>query len=475
MSNVLKNLPSASELLESPPLKSLIRRVNRNVVVSGVRRFLDDLRGQVQGAAAGFSLPAPSELAERIAAWIAKGEEPTPRPAINGTGVLLPAIFSGPPLADDAILAVHHLAQGFAPTTDQAAAGVERRLARMAGADAALVTTSHAAALTLSLAALAAGREVIVARSELAEWDDGTRTADLVAAAGAVLREVGSANKTRLADYSTAMTSAGGALLRVQASQCAVVGSVEETPLAELAALARKHQHPLIHDLGIGGLLDLGPYGVEGAPRAGESLEAGSDLVVFAGEKLLGGPRCGLVVGSERHVAKLRAHPLLAAMRAGPMTLAALGETLRLVEDPQLAERSIPLLSLLATPIENLRNRAERLAPQLAAVGIAGVRAMESDARLLDAVLPGQKLSSYACEMTPVRGTAAQLAATLQSLTPSVHGRIEGERLLLDLRGVLPSQDLQLAAAFESLATATAPTPSEPPVAPDSAPSPPVP
>jgi L-seryl-tRNA(Ser) seleniumtransferase len=450
-----------SELLDSPPLKSVIRRVNRNVVVTKVRHFLDDLRGQVQGAAAGMNIPTPGELAERIAAWIAQSESPPLAPVINATGVLLPARFSGAPLAEEAILAAHHLAQGFARLSDNPAAGVEERLIQLTGAEAALVTSNHAAATILALASLAAGREVVIARGEIFELDDGTRTSELIAASGAVLREVGSANKTRPADYAAAIGSGSAALVTIHDGLSAASNVAPETSLADLVALARKHQLPLIQDLGPGGPVDLGRYGIGGQPLAAAVLKEGCDLVLLRGDKLIGGPRCGLLAGKAALIEKIRRHALYPALQAGPLALAALGETLRFYADANLAERSIPLLSLLATPIENLRNRAERLAPQMSAGGALSATVIASEARLTEGPAAGSGLPSCAIALVPQRGTVAALAASLESATPAVVGRVEADRVVLDLKAVLPRQDSQLVAAVEAVAV---PTESPPPL-----------
>src|SRR5262245_4620972 len=323
MASVLRNLPSFTELLDSPPLKSLVNRVSRNVVVSGVRQFLDDMRTQVQTAAAGVHVPTASELAQRIADWIATEEQPPLRPVINATGVLLHTGLGRAPLAEEAIAAIAEVARGYASVEldlasgerSQRAVAVERHLVRLTGAEAAAVVNNNAGATLLTLAALASGREVIVSRGQLIEIGGSYRLPEVMTASGAVLREVGTTNKTRLGDYAAAIGERTAAILRVHTSNYAVVGFTEETPLLELVALGRKYNLPVIDDIGSGALVDLSPYGVKGEPVAAESIRAGADLVLFSGDKLLGGPQCGIIAGRRSLVQQILKHPLTRALR----------------------------------------------------------------------------------------------------------------------------------------------------------------
>ncbi len=461
MASVLRNIPSVGELLESPPLKSLVNRVSRNVVVTGVRQFLDDMRTQVQSAAAGVHVPSATELAQKIADWIASEEQPALRPVVNATGVLLHTGLGRAPLAEEAIAAIGEIARGYASVEIDLSSGersqrglaVERRLMRLTGAEAAAVVNNNAGATLLALAALATGREVIVSRGQLIEIGGSYRLPEVMAASGAILREVGTTNKTRASDYAAAINDQTAALLRAHTSNYAIVGFTEETPLAELVALGRRHNLPVIDDIGSGALVDLSPYGVYGEPLASESIRAGADLVLFSGDKLLGGPQCGIVAGRRTLVQQVMKHPLMRALRVDKLTLAALAATLRLYEDPALAERSVPLLTLLATPLENLRHRAERLAPQIAASGLAAVEVVAGQAYVGGGSLPNQALATICLALSPNSGTVDALAAALRGGRPSVVGRIHEGRLLLDLRSVPPRDDERIVAAFDALQT----------------------
>jgi L-seryl-tRNA(Ser) seleniumtransferase len=456
--NMLRNLPSVGELLESPPLKSLANRVSRNVVVTSVRRFLDDMRTQVQ-TAANVYVPAPSELAQKIADWIATDQRPALVPVVNATGIVLHDGLGRAPLAEEAVEMIAGIARGYVSVEFDLASGersqradaVEDRLTRLTGAEAATLVNNKAGATWIALAALAHGRQVIVSRSQLVELEGGFRLSDVIAASGAVLREVGATNNTRIGDYAAAVNPHTAALLRVHASNYSVVGFTEDTPLTELVALARNHDLPVIDDIGSGALVDLSRYGIVGEPVASESILAGADLVLFSGDKLLGGPQCGILAGRRQLIQKIEAHPLMRALRVDKLTLAALAATLRLYQDPELAERSVPLLTLLATPLENLRQRAERLAPQLAASGVACVEIVVAQSYVGGDSLPNQTLPTVCLSLTPHAGTADALATALRTGTPAVVGRIHDGKLLLDLRSVQPRDDMKLIAALEAL------------------------
>jgi L-seryl-tRNA(Ser) seleniumtransferase len=476
-SNVLRSIPSVNELLESPPLKSLVNRVSHNVVVSGVRRFLDDMRGQVQGAT-GLNIPSPGELAERIADWIVTREEPPLRPVINATGILLHTGLGRAPLSEAATTAVAAIAGGYASVEidlasgerSQRVAAVERHLTRLTGAEAAAVVNNNAGATVLALAALAAGREVIVSRGQLIEIGGSFRLPEVMSASGAILREVGTTNKTRASDYAGAIGERTAAILRVHTSNYKVVGFTEEASLAELVGLGRRHSLPVIDDIGSGALIDLAKYGISGEPIAAGSIAAGADLVLFSGDKLLGGPQCGIIVGRRSLVEKVARHPLMRALRVDKMTLAALAATLAAYADPALAERTIPLLSQLATPLENLRNRAERLAPQMAAAGGCAAEVIDDESYVGGGSVPSQAIKTVGIALAPKSQSAGQFAAALRTGTPAVVGRIKDNRVILDLRSVAPKYDVSLVQAVEALARLQSPPPR-----PDLAPTPPAP
>ncbi len=468
MQNPLRNIPSVTELLDSPPLRSLVDKASRNVVVSGVRTFLDNLRADVQTAAADIRFPTAAELAEKIAEWIQHDGRPALRPVINATGILLHTGLGRAPLAREAVQAITEIASGYANVEvdletgerSQRVAAVRKLLVQLTGAEEAAVVNNNAAATLITLTALAKDREVIVSRGQLIEIGGSFRLPDVMSASGARLREVGTTNKTRIGDYAAAVGEPTAALLRAHTSNFRIVGFTEEASLAELVVLGRQHRLPVIDDIGSGALLDFTKYGVTGEPVAAHSIQAGADIVLFSGDKLLGGPQVGIILGRKPLVDRITSHPLMRALRVDKMTLAALAATLRLYCDSDIAERAVPLLSLLSTTVENLRNRAERLAPQIAATpAVAHAEAMSAVTFLGGGSVPAQEIPTWCVAITPKDLAVDQLAKSLRGGEPAVMGRVQQDRLLLDLRSVFPHQDAQLVAALSAVGPQAKPEP----------------
>ncbi|MEX0939701.1 MAG: L-seryl-tRNA(Sec) selenium transferase [Pirellulales bacterium] len=465
--SVLRRLPSAADLLESPPLKRLVNRVSRNVVVDGVRSFLDDLRTDVQRRTGELNVPPVREIAERIADRILRGQQPEVRSVVNATGLVVHSALGCPPLPEEAIEELIESAREYASVALDLASGerrgrfreIEQRLCKLTGAESALVVNSHPGAVWLVLAALAAGRDVLVSRSQLGENETGYRVSDAVTVSGAVLREVGSANLTRGEDYDTAAGEATAAILRVRTTSFFPIGLTGEASLEELVRLGRKRQVPVVDDLGSSSLIDLARLGLAGEPNVAESIRTGADLVLCSGEGLVGGPQCGLIFGRRALVERIAAHPLIHAQGVSKLTALALAATVRLYGDEQLAVRTVPLLQLLETPVENLKHRAERLQPQLAAAEVvAQAEALATEANGGSTPLPHRRLPSYCLALTPARGSAEELSRQLRLGHPSVLGRVEDKRLLLDLRSVFPRQDQDLVDAVAALGSSTTST-----------------
>ena len=458
MSNLFRKIPAVNELLEKEPLQRLSDRVSRTVVVSGVREFLDRLRTDVSSAAS--EIPTPAELAERIAAWIAQAEQPALCPVINATGIVLHTGLGRAPLAAEAIEAIARIGSGYASVeVDLAEAkrsertqAVEKNLRRLTGAPAATVVNNNAGATFLALTAIGRGREVIVSRGQLVEIGGSFRLPEVMESGGVRLREVGTTNKTRIEDYAKAISDETAALMRVHTSNYVIRGFTQDVGIEELVALGRERSLPVIDDVGSGALWDFSKYGVEGEPLVADSVRAGADVVLFSGDKLLGGPQCGIIVGSREPVEAIKRHPLARALRVDKVTLAALDATLQLYLDPEKAEQRLPLLRLLSTPLENLRFRAEQMAPQIAATeGVASAEVVESAAYLGGGSVPGQEIPTYCIAVTPASGSVDELSRRLRTATPAVYGRIQQDRLLIDLRTVFVDQDQRILEAFEGL------------------------
>jgi L-seryl-tRNA(Ser) seleniumtransferase len=461
--NPLRNIPSVNELLESPPLRKLVDRLSHNVVVGGIRSFLDEMRHQVQNAAAEVAPASVAELAERVARRILETEPPPLRAVINATGILLHTGLGRAPLAEEAIREMAAVARDYANVETDLATGqrsrrtlmVEGLLRELTGAEAGFVVNNNAGATMLALAALASGKEVVVSRGQLIEIGGSYRLPDVMAASGAVLREVGTTNKTRIEDYDRAIGEQTAALMLVHPSNFVVVGFVEGTGLAELVELGHRRKLPVIHDIGSGALIDFARFGFSGEPVAGQSIKQGADLILFSGDKLLGGPQCGIILGRRALIERIEKHPMARALRVDKLTLASLAATLRLYRDPQKALHAVPILQLLGTSVENLKNRAERLAPQIAVATsvVSGAEAVSSVGYLGGGTIPSQELATWCIALQPAGRSVDQLAAALRQGTPSVVGRVQQDRLLLDLRSVLPRQDQDLVTAVAALGT----------------------
>jgi len=379
----------------------------------------------------------PGDLVERAVQELASARAPSLRRALNATGVIVHTNLGRAPLAEAALERALEVGRGYSNLEYDLTAGsrgsrqdhVAGILRRLTGAEGALVVNNNAAAVMLALAALAEGREVLVSRGELIEIGDEFRIPDVLARSGARLREVGTTNRTRAADYEGAIGPDTAVLLRVHQSNFRVVGFTEQPSVAELATVAGRHGLPLVDDLGSGVLVHL-----EGEPSAKESLSAGAHLVCFSGDKLLGGPQAGIVVGRGELVEKLRRHPLQRALRADKLTLAALEGTLGLYLDPERAAREVPVLRMLREPADAVRARAGRLAEAV------GGEVEETVARVGGGALPLAELPSFACAIEE------GLASPLRAGDPPVVGVIRDGRLLLDCRTLADAEADEIAA-----------------------------
>lgn len=460
MPNIFRNLPSVSQLLENPQLKQMVESVNHSVVADGVRTFLDDLRTQVGNATEDVPIPSPNEIAEKIADWIKSEERPYLRPVINGTGIILHTGLGRAPLATDAIKSVNEISAGYASVEVDLKTGgrgqriksVERLLCELTGAEAALIVNNNAAATMIALSALAAGTEVIVSRGQLIEIGGSYRLPDVMECSGAKLKEVGTTNKTHLYDYENAIGESTGALLKVHPSNFEVVGFTKTVSTKELVDLAAKHDIPVIDDVGSGALIDYAKFGLMDEPVVGQSIKDGADIVLFSGDKLIGGPQCGIVIGKKKYVDKILKNPLMRAMRVDKMTLSALAATLRLYRDEETAKQQIPILRMLSMPQENLKLRATKLAQQISHLSlVANCDVVEDQSMLGGGSLPTQKIATWCVAIEPASGSVNGLAHRLRDATPSTIGRVQKDRLFLDMRTVQPAQDAELVSIFESL------------------------
>jgi L-seryl-tRNA(Ser) seleniumtransferase len=423
----LRDLPSVDALVRDERLAG----VPHERAVAAARVVLDRARARI-GAGG-----EPEPLVEAVLAELSAERRHSLRRVLNATGVLVHTNLGRAPLSAAALERVAQVGAGYSNLEYSLERGergsrqdhLSGLLGRLTGAEAALVVNNNAAAVLLALAALAEGREVVVSRGELIEIGDGFRIPDVLARSGARLVEVGTTNRTRAEDYERAVGPDTALLLRVHQSNFRVVGFSERPRLGELAEIARRHELPLVDDLGSGALAAIGDE-----PTPAESLRAGADLVCFSGDKLLGGPQAGIVVGRRELVEHLRRHPLQRALRADKLTLAALEGTLVLALDPSTRDE-VPILRMLHEPVEAVRARAERLA------ALVGGEVEETVARVGGGALPLAELPSAACAVEE------PLAERLRLGDPPVVALVRDGRTLLDCRTLSDREVDEVAAA----------------------------
>lgn len=429
-------------------------------VTQAAREVIGAARAAVQS---GATPPAHDDLLARLRERLETADRPHLKRVINATGVVINTNLGRAPLSEAAARALAEVARGYsnleydleAGTRGSRQAHVRDLLRELTGAEAALAVNNNAAAVLVALAALAAGREVIVSRGELVEIGGGFRVPDVMRQSGARLVEVGTTNRTRARDYAEAITTETALLLAVHPSNFRVVGFTETPPLAALAALARERGIALMYDLGSGSLGDTARWGLAHEPTPQESIAAGADVVCFSGDKLLGGPQAGLLAGRAALLERIERHPLMRAMRIDKLTLAALEATLR-QHARGVAEREVPVWRALAAPLAELRRRAEAWAEALRAHGLPAA-AVAGESTIGGGSLPGETLPTVLCAIHLSDAGAAMdagaLAARLRLGEPAVVARVYRDQLLLDPRTVQPSEDEKLVSAVLAAAT----------------------
>jgi L-seryl-tRNA(Ser) seleniumtransferase len=441
-----RSLPSVGSLLLEPEIRELLRTEPRTAVVDAVRESLAAARTSRAGPPESWAADVRQRLAERV--------RPSLRSVLNATGVVLHTNLGRAPLAPAAVAAMGEVGSGYSNLEfdlDTGARGsrsdhCRASLRAVTGAEDALAVNNAAAALLLALGALAAGREVLISRGELIEIGGSFRIPDILEQSGARLHEVGTTNRTHFDDYRNALGPAVAAVLTVHRSNFEQRGFVATPAQADLAVLAREAGLPYLVDVGSGLLVDLEPWGLQGEPRVQDALAAGADLVLFSGDKLLGGPQAGCLAGRCEMVARCRRHPIARAVRADKVTLAGLEATLSLYRDPAEAVREIPVLRMLTLDAEELTRRAQRLAALCPTVLGASLQAGESavgGGSFPGAVLPTTLVALDAGSLGP-----DGLALRLRVGEPSVIARVAGGRILLDPRTLSEESYPAVAAAL---------------------------
>ena len=437
-----RTLPSVNALLELVEIQRLLERAPRGVVVSAVRAAIEDARS----SNGGVETRDQSGWAGAVEEQLARLVRPSLRPLINGTGVVLHTNLGRAPLAEAAIEAMIGVARGYSNLEYDVEAGARGSryahcvglLVELTGAEDALVVNNGAAALVLALNTLARDRGAVISRGELVEIGGSFRIPEIMERSGARLVEVGTTNRTHLDDYRKALGSGDiGAVVKVHRSNFAIEGFVAEARVGELASIAAPAGIPIIHDLGSGLLIALDEIGSTGEPTARDALAEGATILTMSGDKLLGGPQAGIIVGERSVIAALRRNPLTRAFRVDKLTLAALEATLALYRDPSRARREIPVLAMLACSSDALHRRAETIQSAVRRGG-ADVEIVASDASVGGGAFPTARIPSVALAFSE---NARELERRLRFGDPAVIGRLAGEQLLLDLRTVQPRED----------------------------------
>ena len=442
----LRHLPSVDRLLREPFAEKLTESYPRDLVVQALRDSLEQARSRIRS---GGDVPDTDTLLSDARSQIESSFAPSLRPVINATGVIIHTNLGRAPLSQDALRAVLQVSTGYSNLEyhlDEGARGsrhehVAELLKRITDAEAAMAVNNNASAVLLVLSALAQGREVIVSRGQAVEIGGGFRIPDVLKQSGAKLVEVGTTNRTYLADYERAITPETALLLHVHPSNFRVDGFVHSTTIEELVDLGHRTGVPVVDDLGSGSLLDSTLYGLQHEPMVQERIAAGADIVCFSGDKLLGGPQAGLIAGKAAHVETLRRHPLARAIRIDKMTIAALTATLNhyLMGD---AARKVPVWQMISMPVTEIESRAARMVRRLRQGGVEA-RIVSGMSTVGGGSLPGETLVTRLVAVTPKDGLvgATELAARLRHMDPPVVARIERDQLVLDLRTVTIEED----------------------------------
>jgi L-seryl-tRNA(Ser) seleniumtransferase len=456
--NRFRAIPRVNDVLDAECVRALAATTSHDLIVAAVRVELDELRRRLAEGQSVDGAAKPDQVAARVVDRLSRNLRPKLRAVINATGIVLHTNLGRAPIAQKAAAAAREAAQGYLNLELDLETGkrssrqdaIREWVCRLTGAEAATAVNNNAAATIIVLRALGQGKEVVISRGQLIEIGGSFRIPEIMAVSGAILREVGATNITRLADYEKAIGPNTGALLQVHPSNYRVSGFTKSVPLADLVTLGRKHTIPVVDDIGSGALLDFNRFGFQGEPVARDSVAAGADLVLFSGDKLLGGPQAGLIAGRRDWIRKIEKDPLMRAFRLDKMTLAALEATLRIYLHEERALREIPVLRMLGTSLDELHLRAEGLAQRLRAVnGLAMVAVKEDVAYVGGGSLPDQTMKTWIVEIEAQGLSDTDLALRLRTGEPAVMGRLRDGKLVLDVRTIFPHQEGPLVEALE--------------------------
>jgi L-seryl-tRNA(Ser) seleniumtransferase len=449
-------LPAVAVLLGEPAVQALLAAHPRPLVVDAVRAALEGLRRE---AAKAKRAPDRAQVLERVRAELAREEADRPRPVVNATGILLHTGLGRAVLPDEAAAALGRLNRCCNMQLDletgargKRNAATEKLLCRLTGAEAAALVNNNAAATMLILAALCPGREVVISRGQLIEIGGSFRLPDCIHQSGAIMVEVGTTNKTHLRDYEAALSENTGMLLRVNPSNYRVVGFHKEVSTAELVTLKAQQDVIVVDDLGCGALVDLSQYGLPKEPTVQDSIAAGADLACFSGDKLIGGPQAGIIVGRKDLVAKIKKHPLTRMMRVCKLTDTALEHTLRLFLEPEKLLETNPTLRSIAAPVEEMKKRAQSLKRRLDKLNLPlQVKAIAGESATGGGSLPATPIPTWLLAVSADALSTDELCRRLRQHEPPVIARVANDEVLLDTRTLLDGDEKVVLAALKKV------------------------
>jgi len=459
MKSEFRSLPSVDKLISDERLKALESSYSRPFVVEVVRQVLEESR---QSISRGEVAPSSDSLVKSVSDHVRTLAEPTLRPVINATGVIIHTNLGRAPLSQETIAAMDAASEGYSNLEFDLGIGLRGHrdvhitslLCRLTGAEDALVVNNNASAVLLALTALCKKKDVIVSRGQAVEIGGGFRIPDVMRQSGAKLVEVGTTNCTYVADYEQAITPRTAALLRVHSSNFKVVGFAEEVTIGDLVQLGEKNGLPVFDDLGSGCLLDTTKYGLSPEPKVQDSISAGAALAMFSGDKLLGGPQAGIIVGRKHLVEKLRKHPLARAARIDKTRLAGLVATLTHYLKGE-AEQKVPVWQMISMPLDEIESRAQEWVGRLGALGaVVDGESVVGGGSLPGSTLPTKLVVVKGSSKTKGPSLAQGLAERLRANRPPVVARIEGNALLLDPRTVLFNEDQAVVEVLQNAAKA---------------------
>lgn len=441
----LRIIPKVDVILDKPSMRALIEKYGKEPVADAIREELEKIRSIIMTCFEEDSLKQRMEEIEtNVYNAVVEAKKSNLRRVINATGVILHTNLGRAPLPPKALDVLYEQMKGYMNLEYDLQEGrrgeryahFEELLCKITGAEAAMAVNNNAAAALLMVSAIGAGKEVIVSRGEQIEIGGKFRIPDIIDQSGATRIEIGTTNKTRISDYENAITEQTGAFLKVHTSNFKMVGFSESVQREELVELGRKYQIPVIEDLGSGVFINLSHYGLSKEPTVQDSIKAGVDIVCFSGDKLLGGPQAGILVGKKEWIERCKKHPFTRAMRIDKCTAAMLEAIFAMYEDEDYAIKHIPVLNMLTTPVEQLEDKANRLVSLIGddlktQAEIAMIHCMNP---IGGGSLPGEELESVAISIFSSRIAAADMLERLRSLTLPVIGRIEDNKLLLDMR-----------------------------------------